>query len=100
MEHTRKSYFSESEYDHVKGFTLLDVNEEKETYHIAEKWFKHDDDGEWIDYHISEAALLQRVENGFCELAGTLTDEQYAAVCENVGWEYHEGTTPKQEAEA
>jgi hypothetical protein len=100
MEHKERTYFTENEYDDVKGFTVLKTQDGE--YHIAEKWLasdasEADSEGEassppeneedvWLDYWIPESDLLSRVEEGLCEPKGTLTDEQYAAVCENVGW--------------
>lgn len=94
MEHNERTYFTENEYDDVKGFTVLKTQEGE--YHIAEKWLKSGEEEDvWLDYWIPEADLLARVDDGLCEPKGTLTDEQYAAVCEQVGW-----YTDEEEAEA
>lgn len=85
MEHKERTYFTENEYDDVKGFTVLKTQDGE--YHIAEKWLKSGEQEDvWLDYWIPESDLLSRVDEGLCEPKGTLTDEQYAAVCENVGW--------------
>jgi len=89
MEHEPKTYFTEHEQDDVKGFTVLTANNDQ--YHIAEKWLKDgDEDAIWMDYWIPEAQLLRRVSDGACEPKAKLSDEQYEAVCEFVGWDYTE----------
>lgn len=88
MEHDKRSYFEENEYDDVKGFTVLKADDGE--YHIAEKWLASEDndrsEDKWMDYWIPESDLLDRIEEGFCEFKGKLTDDQFAAVCEAVEW--------------
>lgn len=87
MEYERKTYFKEHDYDNVKGFTILETKDGR--YHVGEKWLKEEGDDRWIDYWISEDELLARVEEDACEPLGTLSDGQYEAVCEAVGWNPH-----------
>jgi len=81
MEYQTRTYFSENEADDVKGFTIIDSNEESEEYHIAEKWSREDTEDKWLQYWIPEAQLLARVKADKCEEAATLTQEQYEKVC-------------------
>jgi len=84
MNYDSRTYFSENEYDDVKGFTIL--NAKNGDYHIAEKWLKEDGDDRWLDYWVPESDLMDRVDDGLCEPKGTLTDEQFEAVCREVDW--------------
>jgi len=90
MEYESGTYFTENEFDDVKGFTVLKADSGE--YHIAEKWLASnasgDDSGEdkWMDYWVPESDLLDRVESGDCDPKGTLTDDQFNAVCEAVEW--------------
>lgn len=94
MEYEERTYFAENEFDDVKGFTVLKAKDGK--YHIAEKWLATDDnratEDSWIDYWIPEDQLIERhnseTDEGepLCEPKGKLTDEQFEAVCEMVGW--------------
>lgn len=93
MEHETKTYFTEHEQDDVKGFTIIATDESDSKYHIAEKWLSDEGEDTWMDYWIPEAQLLARVDDGACEPKAQLTDEQYAQICELVGWDYHEGGT-------
>jgi putative SOS response-associated peptidase YedK len=92
MEYNTRTYFAEKEQDDVKGFTIINTNPNEGTYHIAEKWQREGDEDTWLDYHINEAQLLRRVRDDMCEAKAHLTDEQYEAVCGEVGWgEYTKG---------
>lgn len=88
MEYQQATFFKEHEQDDVKGFTVLNTNDDHDTYHIGEKWLKSDGPDVWMDYHIQESDLLERVEADHCEPVGHLTDEQFEAVCDEVGWDY------------
>lgn len=90
MEYQTRTYFTENESDDVKGFTIIDVNEESGQYHIAEKWAREDAENKWLQYWIPEAQLLTRVNDGKCEAKASLSDEQYEKVCEMVD---HENVT-------
>lgn len=89
MEYEAQTFFGEEEYDCVTGFTILEAQNGR--YHIAEKWHADKDEessatgDRWISYWIPEADLLGRIEKGHCEKKGTLTDEQFRAVCDNLG---------------
>jgi hypothetical protein len=95
MEYEAKTYFTENEYDTVSGFTIIDASDGR--YHIAEKWEKDDGEDSWLSYGVPESDFTERVERGACEKKARLSDEQYAAVCEKVGWDYHKGETPAQQ---
>lgn len=88
MEYESRTYFVESEYDDVKGFTVLKADDGE--YHIAEKWLASEDndnsEDKWMGYWVPESDLIDRVERGECEPKGKLTDEQFAKVCEMVEW--------------
>jgi hypothetical protein len=84
MDHQPRTYFTENEYDDVKGFTVLKV--ESGDYHIAEKWLKENGDDCWLDYWVSESDLSDRVDDGLCEPKGKLTDAQFQEVCREVDW--------------
>lgn len=90
MEHDTRTYFDESEEESVKGFTIIDTNEDSEEYHIAEKWVKPEGEDRWMQYWIPEAQLLSRVEADKCEPVATLSDEQFEKVCEMID---HSGVT-------
>jgi hypothetical protein len=92
MEHTARTYFTENGHEDVKGFTILKAQDGK--YHIAEKWLKSEDNHTWLDYWISEKDLESRIEDNLCEESGTLTDEQFKAVCQNVDWYTEQFETP------
>jgi|APHM01.1.fsa_nt_gi hypothetical protein len=96
MEHDKQTYFTENEYDDVKGFTILAAGEGE--YHIAEKWLKDDGDDVWLDYWVPESDLLERATEGLCEAKAKLTDEQFEAVCQKVDW-YTEQFEEAEEAE-
>lgn len=90
MEHQTRTYFNENEADDVKGFTIIDTNEESEEYHIAEKWNREDTEAKWLQYWIPEAQLLARVESGECEPKAQLTERQFGQVCDMID---HENVT-------
>ena len=105
MEYDKQTYFTENEYDDVKGFTILKTH--KGNYHIAEKWLASDKEEAdskfasetvWLDYWIPESDLQERVSEGLCEEKAKLTDEQYDAVCERVGWYTDEEQTSEKAA--
>lgn len=95
MEYEPKTYFTEGERDDVKGFTLLAAKNGR--YHIAEKWLATEEnratEDKWLDYWIPEDELLDRHDKGKCEPKGKLTNEQFEAVCDRVGWDYTENQT-------
>lgn len=105
MEHETGTYFREHEQTDVKGFTIIGTVESSDEYHIAEKWIANadeDDSGEassppendsWVAYHIPAASLQDRISTDKCEPVGTLSDEQFAAVCEKVD---HDEVTPEK----
>lgn len=84
--HQTGTYYEEHEHDDVNGFAI--INDREGEVHVAEKWLRPEDEGgdKWLDYWMSVEDLNRRVEEGACEKKAELTDEQYAAVCENVGW--------------
>jgi hypothetical protein len=87
MSYERKAYFVEHEYDDVNGFIIL--QSKNGMYQIAEKWFKEDDenaDGVWMDYLIPKSDLQDRIDAGHCEHKAQVSDRQFEAVCEKVGW--------------
>jgi hypothetical protein len=87
MEYQTRTYFKENEAEDVKGFTVIDTNEESGECHIAEKWSREDTQDKWLQYWIPESQLLSRVEAGKCVEAAELTDEQFEAVCEKIDHE-------------
>lgn len=87
MEYDTRTYFEENEADDVKGFTVIDTNEDSEEYHIAEKWTKEDAENKWLHYWIPEAQLLARVEQGACKAKAQLTERQYGKVCDMIDYE-------------
>lgn len=97
MEYQTRTYFDEKEAADVKGFTIIDTDEESEEYHIAEKWNREDTEAKWLQYWIPEAQLLARVEDGDCEPKAELTDRQYSKVCDMID---HEQVTATPSAEA
>lgn len=90
MKYEQSQFFTENEYDDVRGFTILEAQDGK--YHIAEKWLKDNNEDAWIDYWVSESDLLSRVENNACEPHAMLTNDQFEKVCKNVGWRYDNTT--------
>lgn len=84
MEYDSQTYFTENEQDDVKGFTILKATDDE--YHIGEKWLKEDGEGTWVQYWVQAAQLNTRVKDGACEPVGSLSDEQFAQVCERVGF--------------
>lgn len=84
MEYDIRTYFEEHEEPQVTGFTIMDTSDQTDRYHIAEKWNSDDGDGQWVEYQIEEAALLQRVEDDECEPSATLTEAQYEKICQQV----------------
>jgi hypothetical protein len=102
MEHNERTYFTENEYDDVKGFTILSTDGNE--YHIAEKWLAseaNDNRSEdvWLDYWVPESDLQERVNAGFCEPKATLTEEQFEQVCRKVDW-YTEQFESSQDGES
>ena len=93
MSHETGTYFREHEQDDVKGFTIIGQVESADEYHIAEKWQKEEAADSWVAYHIPAASLANRVSTDKCEPVGTLSDEQFAAVCEKVD---HDEVTPEK----
>lgn len=93
MNYNARTYFTEREHDDVKGFTVLKA--EDGDYHIAEKWLKEDGDDRWLDYWVPESDLMDRVDDGLCEAKGSLTDEQFEAVCREVDWYTEQFESPE-----
>jgi hypothetical protein len=86
MEFDKRDHFEEKAEDDVNGFTIIDTNEELETYQVAEKWLK-EDGGSWIQYNIPAEKLQGRISDEECERVGQVTDEQFDAILDNVGME-------------
>lgn len=84
MEYDTRTYFTENESDEVKGFTVIDTNEDSEEYHIAEKWSRAESEDKWLQYWIPESRLMARVEADKCEPKAELSDEQYETVCDKI----------------
>ncbi len=85
MRYDTRQYFNEGESDSVKGFTIIETNEESPEYRIIEKWLASDDErseDNWVDYWISEEDLLTRVEGDCCQPVKKLSEEQLEEVCE------------------
>lgn len=95
MEYETRTYFTEHEYDDVKGFSVLAAEDGE--YHIAEKWLASsasEADSEasstpendvWLDYWVPESDLQDRVADDLCEPKAKLTEEQFEQVCKKVG---------------
>lgn len=85
MEYEPQTYFTEHEYDDVKGFSVLSAEDGE--YHIAEKWLRsgEEQDDVWLDYWVPESDLMDRIADDLCEAKASLTDEQYEQVCQKVG---------------
>jgi hypothetical protein len=92
MEYEPQTFFEEHEEEAVSGFTLL-ATDSKRGYHIAEKWERESGESVWVDYWIPADEFEARIDNGHCSKKATLTDDQFARVCEQVEWadEYGEG---------
>lgn len=85
MEYETRTYFEENDADDVKGFTIIGRDDDTGEYHIAEKWVRSEDDSTWVQYWVSEAKLMSRVNSGACSPKAELSDEQYETVCDKVG---------------
>jgi hypothetical protein len=88
MTYTAADYFTEHEADGVRGFTIIETGADR--YHIAERWQREGQSDTWLDYWIEADALTDRIEGGACEPDGSLSTEQFEAVCENTSWELAE----------
>lgn len=80
MEYNIKTYFEEKEDESVKGFSVIDLNQESEQYRIAEKWVRDSSDATWVQYWIPEERLLERVACDKCSPKGSLSQEQYSKI--------------------
>lgn len=90
MEHEIATYFEEHEEEAVTGFTVIDTCDDE--YHIAEKWSRPSTD-KWVQYHITADELAARINQEKCEKRATLTDDQFAKVCEQID---HPEVTPEK----
>ena len=81
MEHDIRAFFTEHADEEVTGFAVIEAKNGQ--YRLAEKWNKPDGEPSWVTYWVPEAQLLQRERSGQCERSGSLTEEQFEAVCEN-----------------
>lgn len=96
MEYDTRTYFAENEADDVKGFTIIDTNEESGEYHIAEKWSREDAEDTWLQYWIPEEKLIARADDGKCEAKAELSQSQYEEVCDRI--DHSAVTAPPAEA--
>lgn len=83
MEYEPKTFFAEHDYEQVNGFVIIRAADG--LYQIAEKWQKEDGKSRWISYQVPESDLMERVEQGHCEEKASVSDEQFAAVCDKSG---------------
>ena len=81
MRYTIQTYFEEREDDAVKGFTIIDTDE-NEGYQVAEKWCRESDDV-WMQYWVPAEALHRRVREQRCAPVKDLTNEKFEQVCNN-----------------
>jgi len=80
MEYNIKTYFEEKDDESVKGFSVIDVNQESEQYRIAEKWVRDTAADTWVQYWIPEERLLERVSLDKCAPKGSLSADQYQKI--------------------
>lgn len=92
MEHQTGAFFSEHEADDVRGFVVIEANDETESYRIAERWDRNDGESEWLTYTISEEALADRIDAGHCSYKQQLSDKQFEGVLNlaDVAYRYQE----------
>lgn len=80
MKFSTQTYFVEHEDEAVKGFSIIDTNEQSGRYQIAEKWVRPTSPNKWLTYWIPEEKLLDRIAAGHCEQKARLSQKQYNAV--------------------
>jgi len=91
MKFSTQTYFVEHEDEAVKGFSIIDTNEQSGRYQIAEKWVASNassadslcsalENDKWLTYWIPEKKLLDRIAAGHCEQKARLSQKQYDAV--------------------
>lgn len=80
MEFDTKAFMTEPENNEVKGFAIIQVNEDTEQYRVAEKWEPKHSEDRWLTYWISERKLLERIEEGSVKYYKDLTDSQYEGI--------------------
>lgn len=83
MEYELRAFFKENDDTSVKGFVVIEINEQHGTYRLAEKWLRDDGSSKWVAYQVPESQLLDRLDDDLCEHAGSVTEEQFEQVCEN-----------------
>ena len=92
-----RTYYTENEYDDVKGFTILDAKDDH--LHIAGKWLRSgDEEDRWLDYNIPRSQLAERLDKDLAEHRGTISQEQYEAVCRATGREEYLASPEAQPA--
>jgi len=85
MTYTAADYFNEHAQQKVEGFTIIETDAGR--YHIGEKWQREGQSDTWLDYWIQAGALARRLEQDVCEPDGSLTESQFAKVCEQTSLE-------------
>jgi len=80
MEFSTQTYFVEHEDEAVKGFSIIDTNEQSGRYQLAEKCVRASSPNRWLTYWIPEEKLLDRIAAGHCEQKARLSQKQYDAV--------------------
>ena len=80
MKHEIGTYFAENGDPTVPGFTIIEHGDGQ--YRIAEKWKRGDGPDTWVTYWIDTAVLAERTRQGTCTEKGTVSDEQFEAICQ------------------
>lgn len=78
-DHDTKEFFTELADNEVTGFVIIETG--RGQYRLAEKWKRADDEPKWVTYWVPAHQLESRLEDGLCEKKGTVSDEQFEAVC-------------------
>ena len=74
--------FTENEVAAVHSMTIIDVTDEH--YLMAEEWVNVEGKHVWVEYEAPHTGLENRVDQGKCEPAGSVSDTRFETVMKHI----------------
>lgn len=74
--------FTETEVAAVHSMTIIDVKDEH--YLMAEEWVNVEGKHVWVEYEAPHTGLENRVDQGKCEPAGSVSDTRFETVMKHI----------------
>jgi len=74
--------FTETEVAAVHSMTIIDVTDDH--YLMAEEWVNVEGKHVWVEYEAPHTGLENRVDQGKCEPAGSVSDTRFETVMKHI----------------